>query len=100
MNCYGLRVDSTKPKGLYAKRVWLDCGFDRAVDQTDAWHAWTGAVHHVAWASADASPLTGSVGPWWTDYVTPKGYAISAIHHASDGVGGTRLSPVATGRLR
>ena len=67
-------------KGFYAKRSRIDYGFDPAADWTDAWRAWTGAVHHVAWASADAAPWTGSMGPRWTSHFTPKGYLILTVH--------------------
>ena len=67
-------------KGFYEKRARLDCGFDLAADWADAWRTRTGAVHHVAWASVDTTPWAGSMGPRWTSHLTPKGYAISAIH--------------------
>ena len=51
------------------------------------WWPLVGVVCHVCGRLADISAVHRVHGPRWTDYVTPKGYAISAIHLASDGAG-------------
>ena len=52
---------------------------DRAADWTDTWMHVIGAVHHMAWARADAMGWTEFMGPRWSGYDSKRYAMIMAI---------------------
>ena len=65
----------------------FDCGFDSTADQGDTWRLLTRRGAPRGRGRADAARCAGSMSPWWTSHLTPKGYAISTAHSKTDGAG-------------
>ena len=59
---------------------------------------WCGAPH--VHGLTDVGAVRQVHGPWWTGYITPKGYMISAVHARSNGANAIECSSPAAAQHR